>query len=511
MPKKKPGDVVRTYPANLDAERCMLASIMLDKNVAIDMVPKLSERDFSEKKHKNIFESCAALLEDSVQIDLIVLADKLRKSGALDKIGGVQYLAELSQSIPSAAGYTYYFNILKRDSLLRSLLEMSKAIAEDVYTSDDADKSLSFAQTLVLDVVKQKGSRSLTHIREIVYDVINRIEKRYADPDSSKGLMTGFWNFDEKTGGLQRSDIILIAARPGIGKTAFALNIAANIAKRKENKKILVFSLEMSDIQLVQRMLCNIGNIDNDNVRRGSLEPNDFYTLRNAGTILAESGIYIDQTSEANPADIINKCRTFKLEHGQIDLIIVDYLQLMESVKKKENRQQEVSEISRRMKLLAKELDVPLILVSQMSRGAEIRGDKPQLHDLRDSGAIEQDADIVAFLYKDKNQPSDNEQLIELIISKFRNGRPGSLAFGWDGKSFAFYPESYDKIKALTSKSPPPDDSKSASGGKAKSASGGKAKSTSGSNTKSTKQEVDSDSDSDFDSASDSASASDSE
>lgn len=465
MPKKK--EVIRTYPANIDAEKCILASILLDKKVAIDIIPKLAERDFSEIKHKEIFASCLALFEESIPIDIVVLADKLKRNGALDKIGGVQYLVELTQTIPSAAGYTYYFNIVKRDSLLRSLLEVSKQIAEDVYTSEDADKSLSKAQTLVLDVVKQKGSRSLTHIREIVYDVIGQIEKRYADPDSSKGLMTGFWNFDEKTGGLQSSDIILVAARPGIGKTAFALNIAANIAKRKENKKILIFSLEMSDVQLVQRMLCNVGNIDNNNVRRGSLESKDFYTLRNAGTILAESGIYIDQTSEVNPADIINKCRTFKMEHGQLDLIIVDYLQLMESVKSKENRQQEVSEISRRMKLLAKELDTPLILVSQMSRGAEIRGDKPQLHDLRDSGAIEQDADIVAFLYKEKNQQPDNE-LIELIIAKFRNGQTGSLAFRWEGKSFAFYPESYDKIMALSSKSPSPADLRYGSGTKSK-------------------------------------------
>lgn len=451
MPAKKANDKIRIYPANIDAEKSILASIIIDKKAAIDIVPQLFEKDFSEDKHKEIFACCKLLFEDSSPIDVVVLADKLKRNGKLDKIGGMPYLAELTQFIPSAAGYEYHVNILKRDSLLRSLLEASKKIAEEVYESDNAEKSLSYAQSLVLDVAKQKGGRALTHIREVVYDVIGQIEKRYADPDSSKGLMTGFWNFDDKTGGLQRSDIILIAARPGIGKTAFALNIAANIAKRKEDKKILIFSLEMSDVQLVQRMLCNVGGIDNDNVRRGNLEPDDFVTIRNAGTILAESGIYIDQTAEVSPIDIINKCRTFKLEHGQLDLIIVDYLQLMESAKNKENRQQEVSEISRRMKLLAKELNVPLILVSQMSRGAELRKEKPQLHDLRDSGAIEQDADIVAFLYKEKNQQQDNE-LIELIIAKFRNGQTGNMAFKWDGKSFAFYPESYDKIMALSAK-----------------------------------------------------------
>ncbi len=452
MPKKDTAEKIKTYPANIDAEKSILASILLDKKVAIDVIPKLNERDFSENSNKEIFAACKALFEDSQPIDVVMLADKLRRNGALDKAGGVAYIVELTNFIPSAAGYTYHLNIIKRDSLLRSLLEASKQIAENVYTSDNAEQSLSFAQSLVLDVAKQKSSRALTHIREIVYDVIGQIEKVYSDPDSAKGLMTGFWNFDERTGGLQRSDVILIAARPGIGKTAFALNIAANIAKRKENKKILIFSLEMSDVQLVQRMLCNVGNIDNNNVRRGSLEHGDFHKLRNAGAVLAESGIYIDQTSEVSPVDIINKCRTFKLEHNQLDLVIVDYLQLMESAKNRENRQQEVSEISRRMKLLAKELNVPLILVSQMSRGAEVRKEKPQLHDLRDSGAIEQDADIVAFLYKNKAQEADNE-LIELIIAKFRNGQTGNMAFKWDGKSFAFYPESYDKIMILESKS----------------------------------------------------------
>ncbi|NCA68275.1 MAG: replicative DNA helicase, partial [Clostridia bacterium] len=321
MPKKNMPDKIKTYPANLDVEKSILASIIIDKKVALDVIPMIVEKDFSEEKHREIFAACKNLYEQSQLIDLVTLADKLRRKGALDKTGGIPYLIELTQFIPSAAGYTYYINILKRDSLLRSLLEVSKEIAEEVYTSDDAEKSLSLAQSLVLDVSRQKSSRALTHIREIVYDVIGQIEKKISDPDSSMGLMTGFWNLDDKTGGLQRSDIILVAARPGIGKTAFALNIAANIAKRREDKKILIFSLEMSDVQLVQRMLCNVGNIDNTNVRRGNLETADFVNLRNAATILAESGIYIDQTSEVSPIDVINKCRTFKLEHGQLDLI----------------------------------------------------------------------------------------------------------------------------------------------------------------------------------------------
>ncbi len=439
---------VRVPLGNAEAEAYLLSCILIDRTVADDVLVKLSEKDFSDKRHVEIYKAMAKLQDERSCIDFVILVDKLRKQGKLAEAGDIGYITALADKVPSSGAYQYYYNLIKRETLLRQLLEVSKDIAEDVYQSEDANESLAKAQAAILGVTKSTDTKDLTPIRDITDTVLENIEKEFANPGQNKGLKTGFPNFDQVTNGLQRSDIVLVAARPGVGKTAFALNIAANIAKRKEDKKILIFSLEMADVQLVTRMLCNVSGVSNTDIKTANLKTDDFVRLRQARDVLRSSGIYIDQTAEVSPEEIRSKCRRFKLKNGDIDLIIVDYLQLMESAKKKESRQQEVSDISRQMKLMAKELDVPVILVSQMSRMSEINGEEPQLHHLRDSGAIEQDADIVIFLHKPRNQINTPE-IIKLIIAKFRNGQQTDLAFSWDGATFTFVPEDREMLKKI--------------------------------------------------------------
>ena len=301
------------------------------------------------------------------------------------------------------------------------------------------------------------GGSSLTRVGEIADNVLRKIEEQHANPEASTGLLTGFSNLDFVTNGLQRSDLIILAARPGVGKTAFALNVATNIAKRDPNKNILVFSLEMSKDQLVRRMLCSLTGIDNGQISKSNLEMQEFVKLNNARQVLWKSNIYVDETTLQTPGDILAKCRRFMIEKkGQIDLIIIDYMQLM-TYPGKESRQQEVAEISRNMKLLAKEIDAPVIVLSQLSRGAEMNNEKPQLQHLRDSGSIEQDADIVSFLYKEKGQDPE-DTLVEMIIAKFRNGQTGSLAFEWHGKNFKFVATDSERLKYIK-KAPPKEES----------------------------------------------------
>ena len=438
MPTENKKKKMRTYPANVEAEKSVLGAFLIDQSAANDQLSRLNENDFSIASHKAIFIAMRDLYLQNHPLDIVSVADKLRLNGTLEEAGDVPYLSEIATSIPSAAGCRYYVDILKREGLLRALLEVSKDIAENVYTSDDGDDSLSYAQQRILSVTQAKERSVLVPVGEIVDDVMHKIEEQHANPDATRGLMTGFSNLDFAINGLQRSDLIILAARPGVGKTAFALNIASNIAMRESDKNILIFSLEMADRQLVQRMLCSIADIKNDDITKSKLGLNEFVKLNKARQQLWKSHIYVDQTTLPTPGDILAKCRRFMIEHrADIDLVIIDYMQLMTCPGAKESRQQEVAEISRNMKLLAKEINAPVIVLSQLSRSAEINKDKPQLHDLRDSGSIEQDADIVTFLYKEKDQ-DPNDTIVELIIAKFRNGQTRSLAFEWHGENFKF-------------------------------------------------------------------------
>ena len=439
---------VRTYPANLEAERSVLGAFLIDPGSVTDFITTLTSDDFSSKPNKSIFEAMRELFMESHPIDIVSVADKMRLMGTLAEAGDVPYVSGIAASIPSAAGCKYYVQILKRDGLLRRLLEASKDITENVYTSEDGEESLSYAQQRILEVTQGTGQSALVRAGEVADNVIREIEEHHANPDSALGLMTGFSNLDHILHGLQRSDLMILAARPGVGKTAFALNVATNIAQRDPEKNILIFTLEMANGQLVRRMLCSLTGIDNEDISRSNLEMDEFVKLNKARQTLWKSHIFIDQTAMQTPADILAKCRRFMIENNStIDLVIIDYMQLM-TCPGKESRQQEVAEISRSMKLLAKEINVPVIVLSQLSRNAEMKSEKPQLHDLRDSGSIEQDADIVAFLYKEKGQDPDNT-LIELIIAKFRNGKTGSLAYEWHGKNFRFVPTDGERLRHI--------------------------------------------------------------
>lgn len=428
---------MRTYPASVEAEKSVLGAFLIDARAVNDYISQLTQEDFSTSANKAIFEAMRDLFLESHPIDIVSVADKMRLKGTLAESGDVPYISGIAAAIPSAAGCKYYVDILKRDGLLRKLLEASKEIAEDVYTSEDGAESLAYAQQRILSVTQSMGKSSLTRVGEVADEVIRKIEEQHANPEASTGLLTGFYNLDYIMNGLQKSDLFILAARPGVGKTAFALNIATNIAQRDANKNILIFSLEMASGQLVRRMLCSLTGIDNGDISKSNLEMKEFVKLNNARQTLWKSHIYVDQTTLQTPGDILAKCRRFMIENKcEIDLIIIDYLQLM-TYPGKESRQQEVAEISRNMKLLAKEINAPVIVLSQLSRNAEMKSEKPQLHDLRDSGSIEQDADIVSFLYKEKGQDSA-DTIVELIIAKFRNGQTGNLAFEWHGSNFKF-------------------------------------------------------------------------
>ncbi len=453
MAREKDKKKVRTFPASIEAERSVLGAFMIDPSAVNDNITQLSTDDFSTQPNKSIFDAMRELFMESHPIDIVSVADKMRLMGTLAEAGDVPYISGIAASIPSAAGCKYYVQILKRDGLLRKLLQASKDISEDVYTSEDGDESLSFAQQRILQVTQSIGQSSLVRAGTVADEVIREIEEHHANPDSSVGLLTGFSNLDHRLQGLQRSDLMIIAARPGVGKTAFALNIATNIAQREPDKNILIFTLEMANGQLVRRMLCSLTGIKNDSISRSNLEMQEFVKLNQARQALWKSHIYIDQTAMQTPSDILAKCRRFMIENNcNIDLIIIDYMQLM-TCPGKESRQQEVAEISRNMKLLAKEINVPVIVLSQLSRNAEMKSEKPQLHDLRDSGSIEQDADIVSFLYKEKGQDPDNS-IVEFIVAKFRNGKTGSLAFEWHGSTFTFVPTDNERLQYVK-KAPP--------------------------------------------------------
>ena len=437
--KKKISLNLPTYPSNTDAERSVLASMMLDKMMAIELLPQLFEEDFFEVRHKVIFNAMKALDVAGMELDFVNIVEKLQRTDCLEDAGGLDYVSNLTSFVATSVGCRQHFEILKKLTLMRGLLAVSKQIAEDVYSSDDADKCLENAQNSIMDVARTRIGSTLVPLSQVVNDVLHNYEMVSSAETSMTGLLTGYSNLDNAMNGLQRSDLIVLAARPGVGKTAFALSIASNIARRQPETRILIFSLEMSSSQLAERMLCNVSSVDYKKVRHVALSPNDFVQFHHAMSVLAGSQIYLDQTPESNPEQIFSKCKQFSMEHNGVDLIIIDYLQLMGGDGGSEGRQFEIGRISRRMKLLAKQLNVPIILLSQLNRASEVRKDKPQLFDLRDSGAIEQDADIVWFLHKPRNQPPE-ETYIELIIAKYRAGEVGSHAFLWNGSTMSFKP-----------------------------------------------------------------------
>ena len=419
----------RIPPQNVEAEQAVLGAMLLSHDAVIVAMEKLQSQDFYRDVHRIIFEAMEHLHRENKEIDVITLPDELKRMKKLDDVGGLEYVLNLPNLVGSAANIEYYANIVAEKALARNLISTCTELTTEAYDGQkETEALLDDAERRILQLSDTKNRGDFASVGAVVEVTLDKITKLYENKAGLTGLPTGFRDLDRMTSGLQPSDLILVAARPSMGKTAFTLNIAQNVGVR-QHKTVAFFSLEMSQEQLVQRLLCQIAHIDSQKLRTGQLNSDEEWTrLTDACDKLYESPIYIDDTPGISVAEMRSKARRLKSEHG-LDLIIVDYLQLMQG-RNAESRQQEISEISRSLKALARELKVPLIALSQLSRSVESRQDKrPMLSDLRESGALEQDADIVSFLYLEDyyDKETENQHITEVILAKHRNGPVGSV------------------------------------------------------------------------------------
>ncbi len=430
----------RVPPHNNEAEQSVIGAIFLEPLALITAAEVLVPEDFYRIAHQKIFNTMLVLNDKGQAIDVVTVTEELSTKKELEDVGGISYLTEIANSVPTAANIVHYSNIVEEKALLRRLIRVATTIVEDGYTrEDEVEELLSEAEKNMMEVSNRKNAGDFKHIKDVLVETYDNIELLHTQTGDVTGISSGFTDLDKITAGFQKNDLIIVAARPSVGKTAFALNVAQNAATAGEN--VAIFSLEMGADQLVMRMLCAEGNIDAQVMRTGSLQAEDWRKLTMAMGSLSNTGIYIDDSSGIRVNEIRSKCRRLKQEHG-LDMVIIDYMQLISgSGKPGENRQQEVSDISRQLKGLARELEIPVIALSQLSRGVEQREDKrPMLSDLRESGSIEQDADIVSFLYREDyyDKETENENMIEIIIAKQRNGPTGTvtLAFAKEYNKF---------------------------------------------------------------------------
>ncbi len=430
----------RIPPHNLEAEQAVLGCMLLDSDIIPTVTELIRSEDFYRDDHREICEAILDLSEKAGPIDIITVAEQLQLRGSLDKIGGLDYLASISNAVPTTANARHYAKIVEEKALLRKLIKAAADISGMSYeATEEAEFVLDRAEKSIFDILQKRNTQGFTHIKDVLLETFNRLEELYNSKGYITGIPTGFTDLDYKTAGLQNSDLVLIAARPGMGKTAMALNIAQYAAVQK-HVPVAIFNLEMSKDQIVNRMLCSEVMVDSQKMRTGKLEDDDWNKIAQALAPLSEAPIYIDDTPGISVMDIRAKCRRLKLEKD-LGLVVIDYLQLMQGRGKTENRQQEVSEISRSLKILAKELNIPVVTMSQLSRGPESRTDhRPMLSDLRESGAIEQDADIVMFLYRDDyyNPETEKKNVAEVIIAKHRSGSTGTIELRWFGEYTKF-------------------------------------------------------------------------
>ncbi len=437
----------KMMPHNLDAEQATLGCLLIDSMCQTEIMSMLKSEDFYSDAHKSIFAAMLKIFQKNTPIDFVTMTEELEREGKIDAVGGIDYINFLSNVVPSAANYKYYVEIVRSNSVRRMLIKSGQNIIEKAYSEEDKEGALSFAEAEVYSISEKEEISQLEHVGKpngAIKAVIDKFDKVSKDPLSLRGLPTGYRDLDNITNGLQNSDLILLAARPSVGKTSFAMNLVTNIAV-KAGKSCAVFSLEMSKEQLTQRALCSIAKVPMQHALTGKMTSEEWKRIWTATKQLESSKIYVDDSSLTTPAALLSKCRRLKAKEGSLDLIMVDYLQLMtpDGVKKSESRQNEISSISRNLKVAAKELNVPIIVLSQLSRDIEKReGHRPQLSDLRDSGAIEQDADIVMFLHnpeKYNDTPSEEEPgVVELILAKHRNGQVGSIKLRWVGEYTTF-------------------------------------------------------------------------
>ena len=441
MPEKQ-NQTYRVMPHNAEAEEALLGSILIDTRTADQLVPSLRAEDFYSTANRTVFAAMRALLDESVVVDVVSVADRLMLEGKLDEVGGMDYLASLTESIPSSAGADHYADIVKRDALIRRVITAGNNIVQAGYKSVSGTDALLNAEKEIYSISEDITEKDLVHAADALGDVMKSIQDAQAGVAKPDAIFTDFPSLDRMSHGFKAGELILVAARPSVGKTAFALNLAAN-ACLKHDKTVAVFSLEMPAQLLVKRMLAHVSGCSlslMDSV--GGLSGAATGKLYDAYRRLLSAKLFIDDYSMNTPVDVLSKCRRLKRDQG-LDLVIIDYLQLMTaggSGRSNESRQVEVSEMSRSMKVYAKELGVPIILLSQMSRGVETRPDHtPKLSDLRESGAIEQDADMVMFLHRaGKYDPTIPDDLVQLIVGKNRNGETGEVELQWEGATTSF-------------------------------------------------------------------------
>ena len=430
-PKNSPKDptLQKLPPQSIEAEESILSAILLETNTLLEVLEILTPEDFYRTAHQRIFAAMELLFRKAEPVDLITLTNALRESNQLEEIGGAAYLARLVDTVPAAINVAHYARIVREKSSLRRLIAKAGEITQRCYgDSGDFDQVLDFAEGAVFEISENKHRAAFHPLSKIIDINIDALEKRQANRALVTGIPTGYTRLDSMTSGLQGSDLIILAARPAMGKTALALNIARNAAVLG-NVAVAIFSLEMSKEQLSMRMLCAEARVDSSRLRSGFLNPEDWANITDAASALSEAPIYIDDSPDISATSIRTKSRRLKMDKD-LGLIIIDYLQLMRGHENTERRDLEISDISRSLKLLAKELNVPVVALSQLNRKLEERSDKrPQLSDLRESGALEQDADVVAFIYRDevynKDENNPNRGVAEVILAKQRNGPTG--------------------------------------------------------------------------------------
>ncbi|MDP8269484.1 MAG: replicative DNA helicase [Candidatus Tenebribacter davisii] len=423
--------IERQVPNDINAEAAVLSAMMIDTYSVAKAIEMLDVEHFYRKAHQTIFKTICELFESNIEIDIITLIDKLKINKQLDTIGGKAFINELSDVVLSSANIEFHANIVLKQALLRQLIEASNKIIEGCYASDkDADQIVDEAEQMIFNIAERPDRKSFEWIHNIISATVKNIEETAASKKSVLGVPSGFIDLDRRLGGLRPGQLIIVAARPAMGKTAFALNLASNAAVQYD-KKVGIFTMEMESNEILMRMMSSASEVSMDNMLKGfGMNQKKMLRIAGAAEVLSTKEIYIDDTGANTILDIRAKTRRLKAEIKGLDLIIIDYMQLMSASRNRENRQQEISEISRSLKILAKEIGIPVIALSQLNRGLESRDDKrPKLSDLRESGAIEQDADIVMFIYRDEvyNEETEEPGIAEIIIGKNRHGAIGKI------------------------------------------------------------------------------------
>lgn len=430
----------RIPPHSMEAEQSVLGSMLLDKEAVSSATEVLKIEDFYSEGNREIYSIMIRLYESGQPVDLVTVVDELYQKGTIEGIGGITYITNLSRFVPSTANVKFYIRIVEEKAILRRLIKASGEIMKESYESSlEIEEIINRAEKSIFDISQNNIKVNFEPIRITLMDSYNKIEEIFNNKGRITGVPSGFYELDEKLSGMHASELIIVASRPAMGKTALAMNIVQHAALHAK-VPVAVFSLEMSKDQLANRMLCCEAHVELQKIRNGELSEEDWRKLARAMAPLSQAPIFIDDTAGINTMEMRSKCRRLKMEHG-LGLVVIDYLQLMSGRGRIENRQQEISEISRSLKVMAKELSVPIIACSQLSRAPEARTDhRPMLSDLRESGAIEQDADVVMFLYRDEyyNADSEDKNLAEVIISKQRNGPTGVVKLAWLGEYTKF-------------------------------------------------------------------------